>query len=388
MSFKDQTQPILILNFIFDDHEVKKCEIHSFGDATIQIQSFCTAHGIKSKEVVEGIRNRVAACLLYQGSYVESRQNENIAPHGNKDATTDKKDISKHNRTKSRKLTIETSPRNTKTNCVVHTTKATNTAGKGNGTVQGKGHQLIKSLAESVKTRLFTSKTSKLNENVENKLEKNPESIKYQEPETHNNQDNIFDEAEPEDLFQKTLESNTEIEIYTESQAPIIKPTKEPFTCADYKSEAKVPRKGSFIKSLADSTNLDNTKGSHLNRNRMVKKSSFYEYSITDSKFDRNIYDNFNEPQKLKRLQTASTASFEQEILKRVSMPEIKSIFNKLDAESYGHIGPKKMDLRSLSSVQLNNMEPVIAEILTKDGDVCLNFKDFCKIVGNFMLID
>lgn len=397
MSFKDKSQPILILNIRLNDAEVKKCEIYSLNDATVQIQSFCTAHGIKNKEIVEGMRNRVAACVLHKDTYVDHIHKENTQLLVREACSTGKKDDKRNKRTKSRLLAIETSPQSIKMQCMIHTTKASQTTSKCNGSVQGKGYQLVKSLADSVKMRLFTSKATKNNDTVHNRqdkyadikqIEQVPKSQSKAEQLLIHDIDNIMDEAEPDDLLHTSSESNVRVELYAGNEPLVHKPAKEPFTCSEYKP-SRTPARRSFIKNADTERNNENSRGSHLNRNRIVKKSSFYEYSQGgDSKLERNIYDNFNDSCKLRKLQTASTASFEQDVLKKITLEELRGVFAKLDAESCGHIGPRKMDLRALSALQMKEFEPIVADILQRDSDACFNFKDFCKVTSNFMLID
>ena len=377
MPNKNLLQPILILNLQFNDSDPKPLEIYSMGDATTQIQSFCTANGIKDKNIVERLRNRIAACLINFESADENKQDENLPDKAEQKPWAENKPNG-HKRLKSKQLFIDTSAKSLGMQSLAYTSKTTKAMGHNYSTVQGQGHKLVKSLAEAVKARLFTTKASKLNE--------------QQNKEHTEDKNNIIEKKDVKMVPQTSISITEGVQkAFNQSNLSTMTSNRSVFNFNEFKAVPRNTPAKSFINSLTDEkTKAKNNTSHSITRNpKIFKKSSFYEYSqLTDHRLDQNIYQHFGNPRQLEKMDTDSIESLDDNVLKRISIPELKLIFNKLDCEGFGHIGPRKMDLRSLSAVEMQNTEPIIAEILKRDKDAYFNFKDFCKIANQFVIID
>ena len=378
MQIKELPQPILILNLQINEADTKSIKIYSVGDATTKIQSFCTVHNIKDRNVIERLRNRAAACLSNTEKSNENDTQENIfnANEHKSLKTVDK--VSKHHRVRSKQLFIDTSPNTLGVQSLAYTSKTSKAMGQSHASVQGQGHKLVKSLAEAVKAKLFTTKASKHDEMYKQDIQK--ENTPVEEKPTR--------KIVPQTSL--TISEGVQKEFDLKTQ-PTMASSKNMLQSYEFKAVPRNTQARSFMNSLTEekdlNTGYDSQQRNHFGK--VIKKSSFYEYSnIADRKIDSNIYQQFSRPREIEKMDTKSMDSIEETVLKRMTMSELKTIFNKLDGEGSGHIGPRKMDLRSLSASEMQNAEPIIAEIFNRDGDAYFNFKDFRKIANEFVILD
>lgn len=378
MLSKDPNQPILILRLQFNESEQRRIDIYSMGDATTQLQSFCTSCGIRDKTIVERLRNRVAACLMNRDENQENFSEENLSIKQDKKFRTDSKEGPGHRRLNSKQITIDTSHSNFGIHNSSYMSKTTKGAAKTYSMVQGHSHKLIRTLTESMKANLFGTKGPKRIElpdkwaqdgyiNVESSDWRSPNAPPVTPSITKGVQQAFDQLGSPPSISKNSSSSFNEFRAYPRST-----------------------RSRSFVKSVTDEKVLEdpNSLASKNRNGKFVKKSSFYEYShFTDHMQPSNIYNQFK-CKGFDNVSTKSSDSLEGNVLKRLSMSELKEIFNKLDSDSLGHIGPRKMNLRALSANEFKTAEPIVAELLKRDSDAYFNFKDFCNIASEFLILD
>lgn len=377
MLAESSIQPILIINLQIDESEPKTVEIYSMSDATHQIQIYCMQNGIRDKNIIERLRNRVATCIenaneILNPVFKEKNLETNNRVHYNDNHTMG------HRRVRSKLLIIDASQNSLGIQSLAFTAKTSKAMNQSHGAMQGQGHKLVRSLAEAVKARLFTTKNSNSIDLTMSKVKEVDKSEANEQLKRNHRKQSISAMGDENKGFGQHI---AYFQTYNRNS---VNPN-------DFRPVSQNNRNKIFVNPLIDNKKHENEINSHsISRSsKLNKKSSFYDIGqIADPKIDRNIYDNFRKAGYKEKFEFSSSENIDQRVFKRISVSELKNIFNKLGSDNSGHIGPRKMDLRTLSSAQLNNVEPIIAEILKRDKDAYFNFKDFCKIATGFVIID
>jgi len=368
--------PILSLNLQINEIESETIELYCLTEIDSKIDRFCEIYHINDKLVIKNLKNRITEALRTKYPF--------LFPNSNKDkdsnAKTKKKIQSERNmpfstKFKPKTTLIDTSVSKIGIQNIIYNKKIDSKLYSQVNPPHRKSGKFTKSFTDATKPRFFSNKQILGEKENKDKDTQVKEEIK-QKPQLNIelSLSGILKEQEVCSVynFNNPLLSYSYTNPSAISQKPI------PHTTTNK----------SFLGRMTESDMISDPRlhTSGYSQSKMTKKSSFYEYSNQQSKRYSLMHDgqitlhetrtdneiiNTNEP----------INNFDNYIFKVLPKEQLKMIFDKLDSHGSGLIGPKNLNLRSLSAEHLKMLEGVVVEIFKAEQNAYFTFPDFCRLV-------
>lgn len=376
---------ILTLNIQINEYESECLEIFCLTELDAKTDRFCRTYQIQDLKTVSKLKQRIRESLKEKYPFLLIKEkNYKDTKRPNTKKVTSTKEIPGVRKITNKKITVETSVSKGGIHNLLYSKKGDNNFGKSSCTTKSKGYRAVKSFVETIKPRVFMNK----------KPQDDKENVEGSKKEIKNN----FSER-PQLNIDLSLSS---IMIREPTVASVYNMT-NPLLSYSYTNptvlqQRVVPLTASNRSFLERATETDfDTKDRKFSCNssqaKLTKKSSFYEYSSNQDK--RNYL--FDSQLKLRESsmnnngiedKTDSALNFDNYAFKIIPKDQLKLIFEQLDSNHSGLIGPKNLNLRSLSSEHLKILEGVVIEIFKRDKNTFFTLHDFCQLVKDHVKIE
>ena len=377
--------PILTLTIQINEYESETIEIFCLTEVDPKTEKFCKTYNITDEKLMKKLKTRINQALkeLYPFLFPKVKKTKET------NKKTNKKPISERNiqfskSFKPKTMAAETSVSKIGIQNLIYTKKGDTNIYQNSNNQSRKNNRLAKSFVESVKPRSFINK--KPAEEKENKIKaKNDDTSTTEKPQL-NIDISLSSIINKEAGICSVYNFNNPLLSYSYTNPNVIQQRPAPQTTTNK----------SFMGKMRDGDmDYENKRYmSSYSNGKMTKKSSFYEYSNNHDTRNVSIYDS---QLKLKETRTkndilnnidGSVHSFDNYVFKLMPKDQLKAIFDKLDFNSSGLIGPKNLNLRSLSAENLKMLEGVVIEVFKMDQNSYLTFPDFCRLVKDYAKIE
>lgn len=374
--------PILTLTIQVTDLESESIDIFCLTEIDAKIEYFCKIYKISDKTTVKLLTARIRDCLQEKYPFLvcrdsakaKSKRVSKTKPTNIRDALIARKIVSKQ-------MAIETSVSKVGIQSLLYSRKGQSKAGAGVSTTKGRGSRMIKSFAEPAKSRVFIKgKNGEDKENFEDKEAKERMTAKPM----LNIDLTLSGIIGRETTIASVYNSPNPLLSYSYTNPSVIYQRQAPQTATNK----------SFVCRVAESElDTDNKRlTSNFSQSKLSKKSSFYEHN-NDRRCSR-IGDN---QVKLKEImvnrstadtETETPYNYENYVYRLLPKNQLRSIFESLDGSGSGLVGPKNLNLRSLSAEHLKMLEGVVIEIFRMEQNGFLTFNDFCRLVKDHVRVE
>lgn len=377
--------PILTLNLQINDLEHECIELYSINEIERKVDHFVRTYQITDTKLIKRLKARIKESLTVKYPFLAPKDDkENKKTTRTKQKITSAREVPLSSKIWAKKPNAENSVNKFGIQHIIYSKKTIASSNQITSNSHHKSKNVIKTPSNTSKFQFKNNrKNDENNENRDSKKSlKNTESIKPRE----NFDKNINSFLEQEHMIASVYNFNNPLLSYSYTNPNVIQPrivpqtaTNRSFMCRMADSEADMePR--SYMSSYSNA--------------KMTKKSSFYEYSNHHDKRSSFVHDNQLKlhENRLKNdvadHDNGSILSFDNYVFKIIPKDQLKSIFDQFDSNKTGLIGPKNLNLRSLTAEHLKMLEEVVIEIFKKEPNVFFTFNDFCRLVKDHVKIE
>ena len=371
--------PILTLNVQVNEFESERIEIFCLTELEDKTDRFCKVYHITDNALINKFKLRVKDALKakYPFLFPNEKKKKALNPKTKKKLPSER-DIPVTSKFKSRTTLVDSSVSKVGIQSLLYNNKKDTNLYQNSNLKNRKANKLVKSFADTTKARKFTSK--KPAEDKENKIKSKNETKDVPKGKTQLDLNlSLSTVMNKEGGVCSVYNFNNPLLTYSYTNPNVMQNKPIPKTTTNK----------SFLGKIGESDfNYDNNRYmSSYSNAKMAKKSSFYEQSNHHDKRKSSIYDSQVQLKETRATYNIindaneSVNNFDNYVFKLIPMEKLKDIFDKLDSDRSGLIGPKNLNLRSLSAEHLKMLENVIIEIFKVDQNTYFTFQDFCQLV-------
>lgn len=364
--------PMLILNIQINDSETESIRIYGLSEAEAKIDLFCKNYQISDRDVIRKIKARLRVTLKEKYPFLGAKE---VRPyldghiHNAKHGTLGKPKRS--NRTGAdkslNKIGIQSLVYSKKTEVQIINRQSLV------GQINNQQHS---SYNNSLKPRPLTMLRTKANKENKKHLKRPTTNIIHK----YDVKPNIYtDNPQQTQYLVSSITNNANLSsIYINPALQLINKISTP----------QIPNNVTGTAAFAD-FDLDSAAKIHMSNYSYVKlsnKSSFYEPNQPDrhrsvlGSHKVNIVEN-RVRNELMDNDPTSIKSFNKSVANKTDKETLRGIFDKLDCEGSGLIGPSNVNLRQLTAGDMKMIEGIIVDIFKRDQDSGISFKEFCNMI-------
>lgn len=381
----DQRTPLLVLNIQINESESERINIFGLSDIEDKVDLFCKNYQIKDKNVVKKIKARIRLTLsdrypflVHQATKVITNNNVAVKPSSKKNPTL-------KSQLRPRKLAIDTSVNKPSVSNLIYAKKAkTNTLAKQAPIhrITNREMQLFSNPSNPSKLIKKRTKVDKENHPLVEERPATDYMIKYRPTSEialgYHRSKNYLVSAIHNSINLSTSAANaiiTGIPQQGTPQNPNVKVRTDAFADVDLELEARKhlsnysQAKLSYKSSICEPMNHPDISRQSVSNSRV---------HICETRIRNEILHD----------RTNSIKSFNKSCNRGPSDEHLREIFEKLDYKGSGLVGPRNINLRSLSADNLRHLEDFIIEIFKKEQDWYMNFTEFCSMTKQLACFD
>ena len=384
----DKQTPILIMNIQINESEYERLEINTLKDIAEKVENFCRTYQLKDTKVIRSIKKRAEKSLIDKFPFLKHSEDKkrilkaSTGSKSNKHKIPNRRLRNSH-RSQKRSLMQDTANRPIGISGLIFNKVSNNFIYKRPPLPQTKPKGIAsafiykkKKTSDKQKNKKQKTVSSKINFDKENKQRDLVTPVK--QPSTEQ-----FEE------FSIYGRRNRAMESFTYTNPAVMKRQ----TQSVHIPERREPSAQKLEINLNNEVSTFLTNKSNKDQSR--KKSSFYGDCNTPKKQNNKeagtgirMRESKLRHEIIRESIHDSVLSYETYVFKILPKDVLRKIFDSMDQNDSGLIGPKNLNLRSISAEHLKLLENVVLEIFSLNKNSFFTFTDFCKLVKKYVEMD
>ena len=386
MSERGNLKPILILNIQINESEFERIEINTLKDINKKIDSFCFTYQIKEEKVIKSIKKRAEKSLIDKFPFLKREDSKkrilkvSTGSKANKNKIPVRRSRNSH-RPQKRSLMLDSMHKPIGISGLIFNKISNNYIYKRPPLPKAQPKGIASAFVYKKKKTSVKQKTQKEN-NIQSKTNLEKEN-KQKDPITPVKQPSN-EEIEEFSIYGRR---NRATESFSYTNPVVMKRQTQsvhiPNNREDNVQKLEINLNNEVSTFLTNKTNTVERKQSFYGNCRTPKnqgkRGSGKQIRMRESKLKHEI---------LRESIHDSVLSYETYVFKILPKVVLRKIFDSMDQNDSGLIGPKNLNLREISAEHLKLLENVVLEIFSLDKNSFFTYTDFCKLVKKHVEID